>query len=191
MTMMLEDEDEKKVGFLPFHAINEFMTSEYRLEVVRSTLAALAGLPEKYQNPINKLTGRLVKIPGFRHSLKAPMPLRIKPTADAFEKSPDLVAATLAAWSEVHAELREKVYLLLQARHWEILPIDAERARLPGFLTVWPHGENFDMLNQAFQEMYPDATASSNDVSLMVVWISGRLPYQVAETEEDTSNPPS
>jgi len=167
------------------------MTPEYRLEVVRSTLAAMPGLPEKYRNPINKLTARLVKIPGFRHSLKAPVPLRIKPTADAFEKDPDLVAATLAAWAEAHTDLREKVYALLQERHWELLPIDAERARLPGFLTVWPRAENFDVLNQAFQDMYPNSKVSSNDVSLMVVWISGSLPYQLAETKEDSSLPPA
>jgi hypothetical protein len=187
MTSIHEEKGEKKVSFLPFHAINEFMTSEYRLEVVRSTLSVLSGLPENYQNPINKLTGRLVKIPGFRHSLKAPAPLRIKPTVDAFEKSPDLVAAILAAWAKAHSGLRENVFALLQARGWEILPLDAERARLPGFITVWPHGENFEVLNQAFIEMFPDASASSDDVSLMVVWISGRLPYQFTEAEEASS----
>jgi hypothetical protein len=183
---MPTENDEKTVSFLPFHAINEFMTSEYRSEVVRSALAALPGLPEKITSPINKLTSRLVKIPGFRHSLKAPIPLRIKPTSDAFEKSPDLAAAILSAWAEAHAGLREKVFSLLESRHWEILPIDAERERLPGFLTVWPHGENFDLLNQAFNEMFPDTDASSNDVSLMVVWISGRLPYQFSEPKGDT-----
>ena len=187
MTSIPEEKSEKKVSFLPFHAINEFMTSEYRLEVVRSTLAALPDLPEKFQNPINKLTGRLVKIPGFRHSLKAPTPLRIKPTVDAFEKSPDLVAAILSAWAEAHVGLQENVYALLQSRGWEILPIDAERARLPGFITVWPHGENFDVLNQAFNDMYPEAAASRNDVSLMVVWMSGRLPYQFAGADVESS----
>jgi lauroyl/myristoyl acyltransferase len=87
----------------------------------------------------------------------------------------------------VHAGLRENVYTLLQARGWEILPKDAERAKLPGFITVWPHGENFEVLNQAFKEMYPEATASSDDVSLMVVWIGGRLPYQFTEPDEDSS----
>jgi hypothetical protein len=184
---MISDNDDRKVSFLPFHAINEFMTPEYRLEVVRSALTALPGLPEKFNQPINKLTSRLVKIPGFRHSLKAPIPLRIKPTSDAFEKSPDLVASILSAWAEAHAGLREKVFSLLESRQWEILPVDAERARLPGFITVWPHGENFDVLNQAFREMFTDTNVSDNDVSLMVVWISGRLPYQFAEPIEDSS----
>ena len=190
MTSIPEEKSEKKVSFLPFHAINEFMTSEYRLEVVRSTLFALPGLPESFHNPVNKLTGRLVKIPGFRHSLKAPTPLRIKPTAEAFEKSPDLVAAILSAWAEENSGLRENVYALLQARGWELLPIDAERTKLPGFITVWPHGENFEVLSQAFKEMFPEATASNDDVALMVVWISGRLPYQFTEAEGDLSESP-
>ncbi len=188
---MPEDNNDKKISFLPFHALNEFMTSEYRLEVVRITLTMLSGMPEKYRTAINNLTGRLVKIPGFRNSVKSPMLLRVKPTADAFEKSPELVAAILSAWAEIHTELRQKVYTLLQERGWDILPIDSERARLPGFLTVWPQGENFEVLNQAFKEKYPDTTISDNDVSLMVVWISGRLPYQFTGTGEDSSIAPS
>jgi hypothetical protein len=48
-------------------------------------------------------------------------------------------------------------------------------------MITWPKGEEFDVLNQAFQEMYPDQNFSSDDISLMVVWLSGRLPYQFEE----------
>jgi hypothetical protein len=91
------------------------------------------------------------------------------------------VAAILAAWTEAHAALKEKVQALLEARQWEILPIDADRTKLPGFITIWPRGENFEVINQAFKEMYPDTEVSDDDVSLMVVWISGRLPYQFTD----------
>ena len=40
----------KTAQFLPFHAVNEFMRDDYRLEVIRSTLNALPGLPENYRN---------------------------------------------------------------------------------------------------------------------------------------------
>lgn len=171
-------DDSKKISFLPFHAINEFMRPDYRLTVIRSTLEALPNLPESTRTSINNLTKKLVKIPGFRNSVKAPLPLRVKPTAEAFEKNPILVAAILSAWAEAHSQLRYQVYTLLKSRSWEVLPPEADRTKLPGFLTTWPRGEDFEVLNVAFREMYPEVQVSSDDVSLMTVWVSGRLPYQ-------------
>ena len=185
---MPSDQSEKKVSFLPFHAINEFMTSEFRKEVVRTTLVGLPSLPDHHRNTINKLTSKLVNIPGFRNSLKAPAYLRIKPTTEAFEKSPALVVAILAAWEEIHSDLREKVYDLLQKRGWELLPIETDRTRIPGFLTVWPREENFEVINQAFSDTYAGYLAPSDDVSLMVVWLSGRLPYPFTPRKEEPSS---
>ena len=115
--------------------------------------------------------------------------MRIKPTADVFEKSPQLAAAILHAWSAVHSELRQQVYDLLVARKWEVLPPDADRTKLPGFLIKWPKGEDFEILNTAFKEMYPNSQANSDNVSLMIVWISTRLPYQVEGEEEEQEQP--
>lgn len=179
-----ENTDEKQVAFLPFHAINEFMLDDYRLQVIRTTLQGLPNLPENLRQPVDELTRQAVRVPGFRNSLKAPVSLRARPVAAAFEKSPQLVAAILSAWAEIQAELREKVYHLMIARGWEILPPEADRSVLPGFLTKWPDGETFDVLDQAFEEMYPATTAEMNDISLMVVWLGGRLPYNMEGKEE-------
>ena len=182
---MIEDE-EKKIAFLPFHALNEFMVDDYRLTVVRTALQALPNLPENLREPFEQLTRKIVRVPGFRSSLKAPSQLKARPMAEAFEKNPELVAAVLAAWAEAQTELRTKVYNLLQARGWEVLPPEADRTVLPGFLTRWPKGETFEVLTEAFQEMYPGTEASSDDISLMVVWLSGRLPYQFEGEDEET-----
>ncbi len=181
---MSADQNDKRVGFLPFHAINEFMTEEYRLQVIRDVLTGLPNLPDNHRNKINQLTRKLVKVPGFRNSVKAPLPIRIKSTVPAFEKKPDLAAALLAAWADAKAELRERVYALLKSRNWELLPLEIDRTKLPGFMTIWPGGENFEILNQAFGETYPDFSTTNDDVSLMVVWISTRLPYQVTDEGE-------
>jgi hypothetical protein len=179
--------DNKKAKFLPFHAINDFMRPDYRLEVVRSSLNAMPELPEALRAPLDRLTRDLVHVPGFRNSAKAPIPIRVKPTCEAFEKSPLLVASLLSVWAAVHPELRQQIYDLLKSRNWEILPADADRTKLPGFLTKWPKGESFSEINEAYSQAYPDQHSTQDDVSLMVVWISGRLPYEEEEDRKDES----
>ena len=180
--------DKKQARFLPFHALNEFMRPDYRSEVVRTALLALPGLPESQRDQVEKLTRRAVKVPGFRNSAKAPAALRVKPTAEAFEKSAGLVAAILSAWCETRTQLRAQVYDLLTERGWEILPVEADRTKIPGFLTRWPKGEDFETLTGAYAERFPESEAGSDDVSLMVVWLSGRLPYELAGDEPDTDD---
>lgn len=174
---------EKSAEFLPFHAINEFMRTDYRAAVVRAALNALPKLPASFRAPIDNMTKLVVRVPGFRNPLQAPAPMKVGPTASAFEQSPELVSAILAAWAEANAELRSQVYDLLKSRGWEVLPPDADRTKLAGFLTHWPEGEDFDTLNKAYAQAHPNAGASTDDVSLMAVWLSGRLPYHAHEDD--------
>jgi hypothetical protein len=177
---------DKSVEFLPFHALNEFMRPDYRLTVVRTALTALPQLPKHFREPIDKITKQIVRVPGFRDGTQAPASLKTAPMASAFEKSPDLVAAILAAWAESHTSLRANVYELLKERGWEILPVEADRTKLPGFLTTWPNrDDDFDVMNTAYTEKFPSETATTDDVSLMVVWLSGRLPIENHDEGED------
>lgn len=184
---------EKKQEYLPFHAINEFMREDYRQAVVRAALHSTGQLPAEYREAIEKQTRRSVKVPGFRNSALAPAGVRVAPTASAFEKSPDLAAAILAAWAETHTELRQQVYDLLIERGWELLPIEVNRAKLPGFMIHWPKGEDFDIIGKAFAEKYPQSPAQSDDISLMTVWLGDRLPYKVdgEDEEQPAENAPS
>lgn len=194
---------ENQVEFVPFHTINEFMRNDFRLSVVKSALSALPNLPETHSNTINHLTKKLVKIPGFRHSEKAPTFVRTIPTAKAFEKNADLVAAILAAWAESHDSLRNQVLDVLVSRNWKtfptemhtladvpplktekdwgILPLNADRTKIPGFLVYWPKGETFETLYKSFSEKYPDSPASLDETSLMVVWLAMRLPVNIVD----------
>ncbi len=176
---------EKKQEFLPFHAINEFMRDDYRLVVVRTALHNAQKLPPEFREAIEKQTKRSVKVPGFRNSALAPAGVRVAPTANAFEKNPDLVGAILAAWAETQAELRQQVYDLLVERGWELLPIDVNRAKLPGFMVHWPKGEDFEVVHKAFVEKHPQSTSTADDVSLMTVWLGDRLPYKVEGEDEE------
>jgi hypothetical protein len=170
--------DNKKVQFIPFQAINAFMLPDYRMNVIREVLSSLPSAPEKIQAQFSKYFKTLVQVPGFRNSSLAPLSLKIKPFISVFEKDPEVAGTSLSRWVDLHPELKQQVYDLLVARKWEILPPDADRTKLPGFLVTWPAGEDFDAINKGFQEMYPEVQVSANDVSLMAVWLAGRLPYQ-------------
>jgi hypothetical protein len=187
--------------FLPFHAINEYMRPDFRLAVIRYTLTSQSNLPESLANELNHKIKKNVKVPGFRSSDKAPALMKVIPTSKAFEKNPDLVASILSCWTELQSDLRDQVYQLLKSRHWNIFqeaegvnfenysielikewpifPINFNRGKLPGFFTHWPKEEDFDVLYNNFVTIFPDAESSIDKVSLMVVWLTMRLPSHV------------
>ncbi len=162
--------DEKKVRFLPFHAINEFMLDEYRQQVIQ---IALGG---DMRPALTTLIKRFVQVPGFRNSAQAPLALKVRGLAKVFQTNADVVAQVLSAWADANHELRGQMVDLLTERKWEFLPPEADRTRLPGFLTVWPKEETFETLIAAYRQKYPDASAHEYDISLMAVWLGGRLP---------------
>jgi hypothetical protein len=176
--------NDKQAQFLPFHAINQFMLDEFRLEIIREVLNRSADLSASRKGALGAQIRRHVNLPGFRNSANAPAPLKLKGSITAFERSPEFAAHVLQAWSELRAELRQQVYEMLVAREWKLLPAEVDRTKLPGFLTEWPEEETYEMLNQAFSEANPDSAAGENDVRLMVVWLAGRLPYSVTESGE-------
>jgi hypothetical protein len=187
--------------FLPFHAINEFMRPDFRLSVIRDTLTSQAKLPEDLSKSLDEKIRKNITVPGFRTSDKAPALIKVLPTSKAFEKYPDLVAVILSCWAELHSELQKQVYQLFKSRNWKmfqdtdgiiketltieaikewpIFPITFNRTKLPGFFTHWPKGEEFEVLYSTFTELFPDVEASIDKVSLMVVWLSMRLPTHI------------
>jgi hypothetical protein len=196
----------EKTEFLPFHAINEYMRPDFRLTVIRETLNSQASLDEHLSGELNQRIKKYVSVPGFRSSDKAPTMVKVIPTSKAFEKNPELVAVILSCWSEIHSDLREKAYALLKARNWKVLPenegtfspailaeaikewpifpISMDRTKLPGFYTHWPKDEDFDTIYDQFSKLYPDISESIDKVSLMVVWLCMRLPFQVDDEIE-------
>src|SRR4030066_2289670 len=196
----------EKTEFLPFHAINEYMRPDFRLKVIRDTLTGQNSLDEHLSNDLNQHIKKRVSVPGFRSSDKAPAFIKVVPASKAFEKNPDLVAIILSCWAELQPELREQVYSILKSRNWQvfpetegidfssinpdtikewpIFPIRMNRTKLPGFFAHWPKGEDFETLYKNFSELYPDSTAGIDTMSLMVVWLSMRLPFQVDSDAE-------
>lgn len=173
-----------KMQFLPFSAINIFMRPDYRSEVIKKVFNSIPDVPEELRSKFTHLTKKFITVPGFRNSALAPLAIRVKPYSVAFEKTPEVAAFTLDIWRRANSLLSENVYNLLKARNWEIIPQDADRIKLPGFLITWPKGETFETINNAYKEMYPDDAIKDDDISLMAVWLSLRLPYQDEEKED-------
>jgi hypothetical protein len=181
---------EKKARFLPFHAINEYMLDDYRQLVIQSVLGNFNKLSEERQRKINSLIKNHVRVQGFRNSTVAPLPLKINGCIDTYKKSPEFVAQILGAWSEINSETKKTIFGYLEERSWKLLPIEADRSLLPGFMLEWPKVDSFEILIESFREKYPDYPLSDDDLSLMVVWLSNRLPYEMIEGlfQQETEN---
>jgi hypothetical protein len=178
--------NDKHVHFLPFHAINEFMLPEYRQQVIGEVFGGLDAVSSAQRGILVNLFKKHVSIPGFRNSNQAPQPIKLRSAVTQFEKNPAFAAAVIGAWSELHTELRDRMHGLLAERGWDLLPADADRARLPGFRTEWPKTDTFEVLDGQYRSAYPDDPASDDDLNLMAVWLGNRLPYDLyAEDSAD------
>lgn len=181
---MMTPED-SKTAFLPFHAINDYMFPEFRLSVLNRVLSKLDAIPSKHRAVIQNLLKRYLKVDGFRNASLAPLPVRVRGSVTVFEKHPEFVSYVLTGWVSLNPELAKRVFAFLTARGWELLPVETDRTKLPGFLTRWPKEEPFEVLDEAYHAQYPDDISEQNDIRLMVVWLSGRLPYELVEIEND------
>lgn len=177
--------DDKRIPYFPFHAINEYMLPEFRLNVITAVLRDLEKLPGERKSTLNNMIKRNVTVPGFRNSAAAPLAVKVRGAVTTFERRPEFAAQILQGWSELKAELREKIYDVLQTRSFEgVLPAEADRSKLPGFLTTWPKAETYEALDEAFYTANPGDTTSTDDIRLMVVWLVNRLPYDLFEEDE-------
>jgi hypothetical protein len=173
--------DDKQVKFMPFYAINQFMLDEFRVNVIHEVLSSMDKIDANLRKDLLGQIKKLIKIPGFRNCLQAPLSVKTHAMIQQFERNPDLVVDTLAAWADIHADLRQTVFDFLKGRNWELLPIDANRTKLPGFLTTWDKDETFEALDEAYAVFAPNNTATSDEARLMVVWLSMRLPYEMVD----------
>jgi hypothetical protein len=176
--------NEKKMQFAPFHAINEFMRDDFRLAILQEVITHAEDCDKNKVLRMNRLFAKGVQIPGFRNSSMAPMAVRIKHSVDLFEKSAEFSALIIDCWSERHGELKKAVQQLLDQKNWKPLPADADRTLLPGFQLDWPKGDNFEVFINAIKEAYPESNESDDNVSLMVVWIGNKLPYNLFDEPE-------
>jgi hypothetical protein len=174
-----------KVEFFPFHAINEFMLNDYRLNVIQMVLSSFDDLSSDRRKEINSIIKKHVQVPGFRTSTQAPPKVKAKASVSTFERRPDYVAQILQGWADLHRPLADKVYEFLTSREWEVFPVEMDRTELPGFMVTWPAGETYDVLGDAFAEANPGYPVEENDLRLMIVWLANRLPFNTDGDEDE------
>lgn len=173
--------DKNEAKFIPFQAVNEFLLTDYRQKLIQTVFASIDRISEEHRGNINRLVKRLVQVSGFRNSVLAPAPVKARAAVSAFERSSEFAANIIAAWVELKPDLMQKVYMLLTSRGWEVLPLEADRTKLPGFLTRWPKTETFDVLDEAYVKMYPDDGEHEYDINMMIAWLWMRLPVELVE----------
>ncbi len=173
--------DKNEAKFIPFQAVNEFLLTDYRQKLIQTVLASIDQLSDERRGNINRLVKRQVQVPGFRNSVLAPASVKARAAVSAFERSSEFTANILAGWFELKPDLAQKTFDLLTSRGWELLPLDADRTKLPGFLTRWPDSETFDVLDEAYGKMYPDDGEHEYDINMMIAWLWTRLPVELVE----------
>jgi hypothetical protein len=176
--------NEKKAEFLPFHAVNEFMRDDYKFSILQEVMTHFEDCDKDKIMRVNRIFVKWVQIPGFRNSSLAPVAARIKHSVGLFEKLPDFAALMIECWSERHQELKQAVWQILDAKNWKPLPSEADRTQLPGFMLDWPKGDTFDLFIKAINESKPELNESDDNISLMVVWVGNKLPYNLFDEPE-------
>lgn len=179
--MATEPKNKNKAAFLPWSAINAFMLEDFQLEVMTKVLTGYDHLESEQRRSLNAQIKKGVKVPGFRNSTTAPLAIRIRHSIEYFETSAAFASNVLSAWAQIYHDLAETIFTFLTERNWIVMPLEASREKLPGFLTQWPQEDEFEVLTAAFHEKYPEDEHTDNQISLMSVWLSGRLPYELVE----------
>jgi len=173
------EKSEELAEYLPFNAINEFMRDDYRLTVLLELVTHLDQVESAQRKVISNLISQHVKIPGFRKSNLAPAAMKTKNAVNLFQQSAQFSASVIEGWALLRPQLKLTVFNLLTEKGWEPLPMELDRTKLPGFLVHWPKEDTFEVLCKAVRELLPGMLETDDDISLMVVWVGNRLPYDL------------
>ncbi len=176
----------EKQAFLPFHAVNEFMRDDFRMQVIQGVFSQVEKCASESRSRLIKLVNKGVQVPGFRNGNQAPVHIKVKNSQGYFEKSAEFAGVVMECWSQLHNDLRENLHALLLEYDWKIPALSEDLSLLPGFQVDWPKGQSFEYLCQTVREKYPDTQESDDEISLMVVWVGNRLPVNQPIENEDS-----
>ena len=171
-------------SLLPLISLNVFLLPDFRREILTTVLDQKDNLSPEIKQEFRQAIKEFVKISGFRNPLAAPQALQVRAMESPFEKESRFVKAILSSWADINSDLQAKVQAVLPELGFEpndqapIYP-DPENA----FAVGWPENLSFEKLADMVKQK-TETDASSNEISLMTVWLTGRLPGSEPTTEQ-------
>ncbi|MEA3326044.1 MAG: hypothetical protein U9R53_01850 [Chloroflexota bacterium] len=169
------------IEYLPYKAINVFINHEYLEQLLESVLKGYNKLPKQKQIAFVKQFRQHVNVLGFRNAIRAPLSLQINAYISAFEEKNDVVPFTLSTWAELNPNLASEVENWLEAEGWNVLNRERDFIETEGFLANWPSKLTYDKLVKNFKKAKPNVKHNRDDLILMVLWISGKLPPELSD----------
>jgi len=163
-------------SLLPLISLNVFLLPDFRREILTTVLNQKDNLSPEIKQEFRQAIKEFVKISGFRNPLAAPQALQVRAMESPFEKESRFVKAILSSWADLKLDLGAKVQSVLPELGFEpndqapLYP-DPENA----FAVGWPEDLSFEKLADLVKQK-TEIDASSNEISLMTVWLTGRLP---------------
>ena len=171
-------------SLLPLISLNVFLLPDFRREILTTVLNQKDNLSPEIMQELRQAIKEFVKISGFRNPLAAPQALQVRAMESPFEKESRFVKAILSSWADINSDLQAKVQAVLHELGFEpndqapLYP-DPENA----FAVGWPEDLSFEKLADLVKQK-TETDASSNEISLMTVWLTGRLPGSEPTTEQ-------
>jgi len=171
-------------SLLPLISLNVFLLPDFRREILTTVLNQKDNLSPEIMQELRQAIKEFVKISGFRNPLAAPQALQVRAMESPFEKESRFVKAILSSWADLKLDLGAKVQSVLPELGFEpndqapLYP-DPENA----FAVGWPEDLSFEKLADLVKQK-TETDASSNEISLMTVWLTGRLPGSEPTTEQ-------
>ena len=171
-------------SLLPLISLNVFLLPDFRREILTTVLYQKDDLSPDNTQELRQAIREFVKISGFRNPLAAPQALQVRAMESPFEKESRFVKAILSSWADINSDLQAKVQAVLPELGFEpndqapLYP-DPENA----FAVGWPEDLSFEKLADLVKQK-TETDASSNEISLMTVWLTGRLPGSEPTTEQ-------
>ena len=163
---------------IPFKAINVYINEDYLETILISVLTGYKKLPKQAQIEFTVFLRKYVTVLGFRDPSRAPLTLQANALAKAFEGKDEVVPYVLSVWAKVNKKFAGQVESWLKDQGLKNLTTEREYAEDAGFTLDLPKKFAFDKLEKAFSKDNPDTKFDRDDLILMVLWISGRLPKE-------------
>lgn len=169
------------VEVLPYKAINVYINQEYLTEVIKDILTKVKKLSKSDQIAFSHFMRKHINVLGFRDSSRAPLTLQVNAIIKTFEDEDDVVPFLLSTWAKINKKLAKDVKAWLKDEGWEDLATEREFEEGAGFVVEWPKKLTFDKLVKDYQKANPDSKVNRDDLVLMVLWISGKLPPEQSD----------